>query len=353
VSTSLLANPRWQQKVFTVQPNGYDWIDVFLYAMVRGDWAAFESRLYEGLVCTAEANESQMWADEAKVDEAATAFRYDRDLLTTEETMDWLQKAGLTLEDWTDFLSRTILRDEWSLRLPVLLERHRASVTVTEAAFAAEGLCSPVFQQFATTLAGRAALAATLDPTATVPPGRPFKIAKLVSRHAMWLDGVDSDDLARRLSHLSSVEAHFKAQADALRTEQMLALQVSRHRLDWMRVDLERLSFEDESAAREAVLCIREDGLTLEDVAVDSHQAVRDTPEILERLEPELRDAVLSASIDELIGPIQIGDRFEVALLVGKKAAELEDSLVRSRAEEAVVENLISKAILSHVRWVR
>ena len=353
MSTSLLANPRWRQKVFSVHPTEYDWIDVFLYAMVRGDWAAFESRLFDGLVCTAEANESQMWADEAKVDEAATAFRYDRDLLTTEETMEWLEQAELTLEDWTDFLSRNILRDEWSLRLPTLLERHRATVTVTDAAFAAEGLCSRVFRQFATTLAGRAALAATLDPTATVPPGRPFRIAKLVSQHAMWLDGVDSEDLARRLSHLSSVEAHFKAQAETLRTEQMLALQVSRNRLDWMRVDLERLSFEDESAAREALLCIREDGLTLEDVAVDSHQAVRDTAEILERLEPELRDAVLSAGIDELIGPFQIGDRFEVAMLVGKKPANLDDSLVRARAEEAVVENLISKAILSHVRWVR
>ena len=339
--------------MFSVPPTDYDWIDVFLYAMVRGDWAAFESRLYEGLVCSAEAAEAQMWADEAKVDEAATAFRYERDLLTTEETMAWLEKAGLTLEDWTDFLSRSILREEWSLRLPTLLERHRANVTVTEAAFAAEGLCSPVFKQFAATLAGRAALAATLDPTATVPPGRPFKIAKLVSRHAMWLEGLESDVLARRLSHLSSVEAHFKAQADALRTEQMLSLQVSRNRLDWMRVDLERLSFDDESAAREAVLCIKEDGLTMEDVAVDSHQSVRDTAEILERLEPELRDAVLSASIDEIIGPVQIADRYEVAMLVGKKPADLADSLVRARAEVAVVENLISKAMLSHVRWVR
>jgi hypothetical protein len=349
--TALLANPRWQRKVFSVQPHDYDWIDVFLYAMVHGDWAAFETRLFEGLVCAAEADESQTWADEAKVDEASTAFRYDRDLLTTEETMAWLERAGLTLEDWTDYLARTILRDEWSERLPTLLERHRAAVTVTDAAFTAEGLCSPTFNGFATTLAGRAALAATLDPTATV--GRPFKIAKLVSRHAMWLDGVDSDDLARRLSHLSSVESQFKAQAEALLTEQMLSLQVTRNRLDWMRVNLERLSFEDESAAREAVLCIKEDGLTLEDVAVDSHQSVRDTAEILEHLEPELHDAVLSASLDEVIGPIQIGDRYEVAMVVGKKAAELEDPLVRARAAEAVVQNLVSKAILSHVRWAR
>jgi hypothetical protein len=351
VSTSVLAHPRWQQRVFTVQSRDYDWIDVFLEAMVRGDWASFEQQLFEGLACAAEAAEMQTWADEARVDAAATAFRYDRDLLTTEETMAWLEHAGLTLEDWTDFLGRGVLRDEWSLRLDTLVERHRASLVVSDANFAAEGLCSPVFRQFAMALAGRAAVAATLDPSETVPPGRPFKIAKLVIRYAMWLDGLDSTDLANRLSHLSHIEAHFNACAQSAKTEQALSLYVSRNRLEWMRVDLERLSFKDEDAAREAAFCVREDGLSMADVGLDSRQTVRDTADILEQIEPELRDAVLSATVDELIGPIAIGDRFELALLVGKSPADLSDSRVRTRAEQAVVEQLISKAILAHVRW--
>jgi hypothetical protein len=208
-----------------------------------------------------------------------------------------------------------------------------------------------MFRQFATTLAGHAALAATLDPAEAAPAGRPFKIAKLISRYALWLDGFDSDELAERLSHLSHVEAHFLASAQAAKTEQALQLQVSRNRLEWMRVDLERLSFANADAAREAALCVREDGLTLTDVGLESRQTIRDTADILERLEPELRDAVLSATVDELIGPIQIGDRFELATMVGKNPADLSDSLVRARAEEAVIEQLMSKAILAHVRW--
>jgi hypothetical protein len=351
VSTACLSSPRWRQKVFTVQSREYQWIDAFLYAMVRGDWAAFEQQLYEGLACAAEAVEAEMWADEAKIDEAATAFRYDRDLLTTEETMAWLEHGGLTLEDWTDFIARSVLRNEWSGRLPTLVERHRAKLSVTDANFAAEGLCSPIFRQFAMTLAGRAAMAATLDPSEPVPAGRPFKIAKLVSRHAVWLDGFDSTELAERLSHLSRVETHFLASAEAAKTDQALALQVGRNRLEWMRVDLERLSFTDADAAREAALCVREDGLTLTDVGLESRQPIRDTAGILERLEPELRDAVLSGTVDELIGPIQIGDRFELATIVAKIPADVSDSLVRARAEEAVIEQMMSKAILAHVRW--
>lgn len=351
MSTACLSSPRWRQKVFTVQSRDYQWIDAFLYAMVRGDWASFEQRLYEGLACAAEAAEAETWAEEARIDEAATAFRYERDLLTTEETMAWLEHAGLTLEDWTDFIARGVLRDEWSGRLPTLLERHRANLVVTDADFAAEGLCSPIFRQFATTLAGRTAMAAALDPSEPIPAGRPFKIAKLVSRHAVWLGGFDSNELAERLSHLSRVDAHFLASAQAATTDQALSLQVSRNRLEWMRVDLERLSFTDPDAAREAALCVREDGLTLTDVGLESRQPIRDTADILERLEPELRDAVLSGTVDELIGPIQIGERFELATIVAKTPAEVSDSIVRARAEEAVIEQMMSKAILAHVKW--
>lgn len=117
-----------------------------------------------------------------------------------------------------------------------------------------------------------------------------------------------------------------------------------------MRVDLERLSFPGIVAAREAAWCVREDGLTLSEVAIESRMSVRDTRELLERLEPELRDAVLSANVDQLIGPLSVGSRYEVAWVVGKAPPDLADPLVRAPAEEAVVEQLVSKAILSHVR---
>ena len=58
------------------------------------------------------------------------------------------------------------------------------------------------------------------------------------------------------------------------------------------------MSFDTADAAREAICCVRDDGLTLTDVAIESRRAVRDTRDLLERIEPELRDVVLSASID-------------------------------------------------------
>lgn len=351
---SCLNNPRWRQTVFSVASREYQWIDVFLAAMIRGDWREFERPVIEGLACAAEANETtNAWPADGRIDEAATAFRYARDLLTTDETMAWLAQAGISLEDWTDFLARRLLREKWADRLDELVARHGETIEVHDATFAAEGLGSECFHQFAATLAGRAAVSALLaDAEHASEPGGAFRIARVVAAHATWLGALDSIELAARMKHLARLEAQFDGQAQAAKTDRALTTQLARHRLEWIRVDLERLSFNVADAAREAACCVREDGLSMSDVALESRQAVRDTREILERLEPELRDAVLSASLDELIGPIAVGDRFEVALLVGKKTPALDDPLVRARAEQAVIEQLVSKAVLAHVRWV-
>ena len=96
---------------------------------------------------------------------------------------------------------------------------------------------------------------------------------------------------------------------------------------------------------------MRDDGFTLTQVAIESRRTVRDTRDLLERIEPELRSAVLSASVDELVGPVAMGSRHEVVRVVEKRPADLADSLVRARAEAAVIDQLTAGASLTLVRW--
>jgi hypothetical protein len=347
VSNSSLASPQWRQTVFTVGDRDYSWLDVFLSAMLRGDWQAFEQQLVEGLACAAEAASHDTWPDDGRLDAAARDFRYARNLLTTDETMAWIEGAGLTVEDWTDFLMRRLLCKDWSDRLASLVDEHASSLEVSDGAVAAEGLCSDAFERLAQTLAGRAAVAGQRD----WPRLDGGAVEATRRQHSAWLEALDPDDVTRRLTHLAVLESIFAAEARASLTPDALEALVSRNRMDWMRVDLERLSFPSVAAAREAACCVREDGSTLNEVAIWSRQTVHDTRDILERIEPGLREAVLSAGADELIGPVQVGSRYEVAWIVGKTPADLADALVRARAEAAVVEQLVSKAVLTHVRW--
>jgi hypothetical protein len=227
VQTSCLAHPRWRAPAFTVHAREYDWLDVFLGAMVRGDWEGFARRLVGGFACAAEAWETGAWPSAAAIDDAATAFRYDHDLLTVEETTAWLEQAGLDLEEWTEHLARQILFDTWTGRLDEVLARHRPDVEVSVEALAAEGLGTRSFSRFASTLAGRAAVGSATAHQAegaeSVPAG---DIDAVSDAHQEWLAALDPADVRTRLGHLARVETGFADAIQAATTSHALRLQV-------------------------------------------------------------------------------------------------------------------------------
>ena len=337
--------------MFHVGARSYTWLDVLLGAIVSGHWGRFETRLNAGAACAAAAERLDAWPDASEVEEAATAFRYERDLLSSEETEAWLERAGLSLETWSDVLARDVLRTRWADRLPALVHDAPIALALGDELIAAEGICSGMFGEFSRALAERAAIAVSV---AGAPDAGAIAahVAAVRQVHAGWLAGLDAVDLEPRLRHLAEVDAGHAGAARAALTEAALARHLDRCRLEWMRVDLERLSFSSAEAAREAAWCVREDGLTLSDVAIESRQPVQDIRTLLDELAEPLRAAVLSARVDDVVGPVEAGGRYDVAVVVSKTAATLADPLVRARAEHSVVEALTTRAVLSHVTWV-
>ena len=75
-------------------------------AFFRGDlgpiWKAFVHRAES----QKHAEERDMDLNEDAFDAAAEAFRYEHDLITAEETEQWLASHGLTIDDFSDYFAR-------------------------------------------------------------------------------------------------------------------------------------------------------------------------------------------------------------------------------------------------------
>jgi hypothetical protein len=170
--------------------------------------------------------------------------------------------------------------------------------------------------------------------------------------HAAWFEAVSHDDLDQTLHHLARIASRAGNQLAAALTPAAMATHLDRYRLDWLRIDLERLDLKTEAAAREAEWCVREDGLTLSEVAIESRRSVTDERVLLDALPAALRQAVLSAPPGGLVGPIEVAGRFVVAHVLAKTPATLDDPLIRARAERSVADAVRSKAVLSHVKWI-
>jgi hypothetical protein len=359
-ATRCLADARWRRPVFAVGQEEYDWTDIFLDAMRRGRWARFERRLVRGVALATAAETSSQWPTVGRVSALATAFRHDRNLLSGTETIAWLAEAGISIEAWNDHLIRQALADapdaqepspESSCRDEDTARAPNPRVEITVEAFNADGFCTGEFDQMSVEAAARAAVHAG-SPSSAPATCRPSDFASVLSSHATWLSALDAGEVRRRLARLESVAEAVETRTRDVVTATALAERVAAHGLEWMRVDMECLSFATIDEAREAICLIRADGLTPGEVAMQSHCAVHDQRCLLGDLDCEWHAAVLAASAGDLIGPVALDSCFHVAAIVAKAPPDLADALVRARAERAIVDRMFQSAVHAHVRWL-
>jgi len=156
------------------------------------------------------------------------------------------------------------------------------------------------------------------------------------------LDGADGHTFAR----LRDAATHARA---AAATDEAIAREIGLHRLEWLSVCGDMLSVPSEDAAREAALCVRNDGRTLTEVATELGIRPDAVTLYVGDLDTNLASAVAAAREGELIGPFPREGGFAVVHVERKAPPDASDPEVRRRAEERIVERIVRRATLDHV----
>lgn len=294
--------------LFAADGSVYTWADVVRLARLRSDWTSLVEAVETGEAAAAELEERGTPVGDDEVAEAGRAFRYEHDLLASEELDAWLERHGLAIDDWHRFLRRQLATS----RVP----RPRRSVPVADPEPEAwtEGICS-----------GRLArLARELAELVAVSPGTP-------------LDGLDAafDAFRRRTARAVSLPS-----------------EVDLNRLEWTRVDYAAISLASDSAAREAALCLRADGEPIGDVARRAAVQVEERREWLEEVDADLATRFLAAGAGDVVGPVAVGERLVVAQLRARHPPSPEDEAVRERAQRAAVARAVARAVNDRVTWL-
>jgi hypothetical protein len=312
--------------VFLVAATAYTWEDVLDWGRRQEAWGDHVREVREGVAALALAR----WRGDdldREAAAAAAAFRRRHRLISAEDTERWLAERHLTVAGWKDHIRRTVARDRYRGDVAGLTPEAR-----DEAARRwATGVCTGLYAGFAEALAERAAAAAADAEAEGAPSGAPPG------------GGADRWD---------GLEAAYQAFRHAAATERAVADEVAARRLDWIGFELEWLSFAEEATAREALLCLREDG--------DFSAALPDPPATagLERrrahlcdFEPELRPALLGAQAGDALGPARTDQGWRVTRVVARTVPADSDEDVRRRAVTAVADRAVRCEVERRVRW--
>jgi hypothetical protein len=122
-------------------------------------------------------------------------------------------------------------------------------------------------------------------------------------------------------------------------------------RLPFTRFVVEIMELESQDAAREAVLCVRNDGLPMSEVASEGRYPYRCVEVLLEDVPEDSQQKFISVRPGSLLDPIPQGDGFQLWRVLEKHDPNPEDPAVRERIDQRIIDRHFSELCAKHIRW--
>ena len=326
---------RAERVLFTVGATAYRRRDLVVAAESWGDWDALLREAREEIACDAHAGDVADPLDPTAVDKAAVAFRRARGLLAAEDLESWLAERDVSVADWLAHLRRSLLCDLWRGELDSLL---RAGEPADAAGIAAaawtRGICTGALGDLADRLATEAAAEAAL----ATPPADESGVPALA----------DADVGAAAIERRRAAHARLVEQAV---TAAGIARELDAHRLEWTSVDCVLLVHADLDVLREAALCVVDDGLELEAVALEAGAELRRSRLLVGELPSEVGGPLLAAEPGQLLEPVEVDGVAWLARLEAKTTPSAADPALRERAVELIAARARARALDNWVHW--
>lgn len=305
--------------VFRCGPRTFSIDDVFCAADCLGELSGFREAWAARERAAAAAAEAGQRADPDAVEQAVEAFRYERDLVSAEECERWLAARGLAPADLIESFTRRWLAE----RSEVVASSSGGGPP--EAWLRRDALLDVAFDRWACALAARVATAA--------------------EQRLGW------DACTVRAAWCELEAAHRTVTARWL-TSECRQRALAGEWLRFTRVEFTYAEFDSEGAAREAVLCAREDRLPLARVAEENGFPCRRAQEFLSGLAPSWAELLTGAQPgDLLLPPARQGDHV-VLEFQARVEPTLTDSVVRGRIDEVLREQGLRECESRHIRWM-
>lgn len=325
--------------------------DVIDAALWRGELGPAWEHFLMGLEAEKRADEEELDLEDNELDSAAETFRYERDLITAEETEQWLAARSLTLDDFSDFFSRKCWGDRLEEEVNVPETPYISVSDDLRQLFAAELILTGDIEELTTNLMWRLAARVETEPDgdATADEQKRFFEKHQIDRAELpdWLSRLGRD--AAWFNDMAAMEAAYRQRSTSVLLPAALKSELSSLRLALTRYETEVIEVESRDAAQEAMFCVTEDGMSMEEVATEGRYPCRRVEFLLEDLPAELQQIFMSVSPGDLLDPMPHGDGFELCRVVNKTEPDPTDASVKQRIEERLLDRHFSDLASKHV----
>lgn len=341
--------------IFTSKSQAFTVRDSIDAADFRGELQPLWQNLLRLVEAEKKAAERDLEIGDSAIDRAAEQFRYEHDLITAEETEHWLEERGLTLSDFSDYFVRHYWGDQADDFEPEPLDYFSAPNELRELLTVELLLCGEL-ERMAKRLSWRVAASRAGENRGVDAEAISEEQERFFERTGLdpaqlshWLGQLGRD--ADWFREMLTLEASQRRDCDALLSRQTREREIAALRLPLTRFEVETIELDSLDAAREALLCARDDGMTMEEVAAEGRYPYRHTDLLLEDVPEDLQQKFLSVLPGEIIEPIARGDGFHLCRILAKAEPDGEAPDVKERAEKRILSRHFEELTAKHIQW--
>lgn len=320
-------------------------------SMFRGELEDQWQKFLRHVAAEGRADELELELDESAISAAAEKFRYRHDLITAEETEAWLANRGLTFDDFSDYFARQYCVGAVDEGFSSEHIEYTSAPQELKHLFVAGLILSGVLEGMTVKLRWRlAARCAGKGPTSEAIAAERRKFLHRIriepAQLANWLEELGRD--SQWLNEMLAIEAAYETHCDRLLVPEARQRELMGLRLHLTRFEIEVIELESHDAAKEALFCVQQDGMSMEEVATEGRYPYRRAEFLLEDLPADAQQKYLSASQGDLLEPMPHGDGFELCRLITKVEPRLEDPTVKSRVDQRLLDQYFSDLTIKY-----
>ena len=341
--------------VFVCEGRSFTGRDVMDAAHFRGEVEPEWNNLLRLLAAERRADEQNIEFDGDTIDAAAEQFRYQHDLITAEETERWLAGRGLSLGDFSAYFVRHYWSGKWDDVAAETVDYFSAPAEIRKLLLD-ELILSGKLDRMAERLGRRLSSKYATGGTSPEPVAIEEERTRFLERQGIrseempvWLERLGRDD--DWLRETLALEATYRRSLGALLSHEARQRQFADLRLPLTRFEVEMIELDTLDAAREALLCVRDDGMSMEEVAAEGRYPYRHPEILLEDLPEDLQCKFLGVRPGDIVEPIARGDSFHLCRIVRKEEPNLDDPVVRERADQCILDRHFSDLAIRYIHW--
>ena len=165
---------------------------------------------------------------------------------------------------------------------------------------------------------------------------------------ANWLEKLGRD--SKWLDEMLAIEAAYWMHCDRLLVPEARQHELMALRLPLTRFEIEVIELESRDAAKEALFCVQQDGMSMEEVATEGRYPYRRSDFLLGDLPVDAQPRFLSVSTGNVLEPIARGDEFELCRVVNKIEPQADDPSVQSRIDQRLLDRHFTELMNKHTQ---